>query len=154
MLRFTLRLWGPGRLRSPTRLLNQQIQAARETYPERFVTTPLMENLRLRAIILSTLRALLCFAIVSFPVVATAMTSNSATSGSAKKTKAQTAKLQSPKVIGAAGLIAVAQHQFELGKFEAAADYATEASRKAPLLDDYAQYIRAQAQYQLKNYSE
>lgn len=56
--------------------------------------------------------------------------------------------------MGAAGLIAVAQHQLELGNFSSAAEYATAASAKAPILDDYAQYIRAQAEYQLKNYSE
>ncbi len=68
--------------------------------------------------------------------------------------KAQSTKAQSPKVLGAAGLIAAAQHQLELGNFGSAADYATEASSKAPMLDDYAQYVRAEAEYQLKNYSE
>jgi len=55
-------------------------------------------------------------------------------------------------VVGAAGLISVAQHQLEKGNFSAAAEYATAASKKAPILDDYAQYIRAQAEYQLKDY--
>lgn len=59
-----------------------------------------------------------------------------------------------PKVVGAAGLIAVAQHQLDLGKCSAAAEYATAASGKAPMLDDYAQYIRAQAEYNLRNYPE
>ena len=113
-----------------------------------------MEDFRLRAIVLSKLRALLCSAIVSFAVAATAMTSNSAATGRARKPTSHTAKFQSPKVVGAAGLIAVAQHQLDLGKFDAASEYATEASRKAPVLDDYAQYIRAQAEYQLKNYSD
>jgi soluble lytic murein transglycosylase len=72
----------------------------------------------------------------------------------AAKAKAQVPKSQSPKVVGAAGLIAVAQHQFELGKFGPAAEYAMAASAKAPILEDYAQYIRAQAEYQLKNYNE
>jgi soluble lytic murein transglycosylase len=61
---------------------------------------------------------------------------------------------QPTKVVGAAGLIAVAQHQLDLGNFQAAADSASSASTKAPVLDDYAQYIRAQAEYKLKNYSE
>ncbi len=56
--------------------------------------------------------------------------------------------------MGAAGLIAVAQHQLDLGNCAAAIDYASSASTKAPVLDDYAQYIRAQAEYKLKNYSE
>ncbi len=48
----------------------------------------------------------------------------------------------------------MAQHQLDLGNFSAAAVYATSASSKAPILDDYAQYIRAQAEYNLKNYVE
>ncbi|MGI9069755.1 MAG: transglycosylase SLT domain-containing protein [Bryobacteraceae bacterium] len=62
--------------------------------------------------------------------------------------------IQAPKVVGAAGLIAVAQHQLDLGNLPAAAQYAASASKKAPLLDDYAEYIRAQAEYGLKNYAE
>lgn len=57
-------------------------------------------------------------------------------------------------MVGAAGLIAVAQRQLDAGNFAAAAEYATAGAKKAPILDDYAQYIRAQAEYQLKNYSE
>ena len=59
-----------------------------------------------------------------------------------------------PKVVGAAGLIAVAQHELDLNNPSAAAEYAKAASSKAPMLDDYAQYIRAQAEYLLKNYAE
>ncbi len=51
-------------------------------------------------------------------------------------------------------MLAAAQHQLEQGNFNAAADYATAAGRKAPLLNDYAQYVRAQAEYKLKNYPE
>jgi soluble lytic murein transglycosylase len=61
---------------------------------------------------------------------------------------------QSPKAVGAAGVLAVAQHQLDQGNFNAALDYATAAARKAPLLNDYAQYVRAQAEYKLKNYPE
>ena len=56
--------------------------------------------------------------------------------------------------MGAAGLIAVAQRQLDAGNFAAAAEYATAGAKKAPILDDYAQYVRAQAEYQLKNYAE
>ena len=59
-----------------------------------------------------------------------------------------------PKAVGAAGLIALAQHQLERGNFSTAADYATSGASKAPSLDDYAHYIRAQAEYGLKNYGE
>lgn len=73
----------------------------------------------------------------------------------AKKKKTQTAaKPPAPKAVGAAGLIAVAKHQLDIGSAQAAVDYATSASTKAPILDDYAQYIRAQGEYQLKNYGE
>jgi len=61
---------------------------------------------------------------------------------------------QSPRAVGAAGLIAVAQHQLDLTNYAAAADYATTAAKSAPTLDDYAHYIRAQAEYALRNYSE
>jgi soluble lytic murein transglycosylase len=59
-----------------------------------------------------------------------------------------------PKAVGAAGLIAVAQHQLDLGNFAAAAEYATSASSQAPILKDYAQYIRAQSEYRLRNYKD
>ncbi|HEX4170082.1 MAG TPA: transglycosylase SLT domain-containing protein [Bryobacteraceae bacterium] len=74
--------------------------------------------------------------------------------GSGKHTKKAAAKPQGPKVVGAAGLIAVARHQLEQNNLQAAVDYATSASAKAPVLDDYAQYIREQAEYGLKNYPE
>jgi soluble lytic murein transglycosylase len=68
--------------------------------------------------------------------------------------KPQTASLPEPKAVGAAGLIALAQHQLDLGNFSTAADYASSGAAKAPTLDDYAHYIRAQAEYGLKNYAE
>ena len=79
-------------------------------------------------------------------------TTAAATTKHTKKKAA--AKPQGPKVVGAAGLIAVAQHQLEQNNLQAAVDYATSASARAPVLDDYAQYIREQAEYGLKNYPE
>ncbi|HEY7303571.1 MAG TPA: transglycosylase SLT domain-containing protein [Bryobacteraceae bacterium] len=70
------------------------------------------------------------------------------------KKKHATPPLQPPKVVGAAGLISVAQRQLDSRNFTAAAEYATAGAKKAPILDDYAQYVRAQAEYQLKNYPE
>ncbi|HEY3456276.1 MAG TPA: tetratricopeptide repeat protein, partial [Bryobacteraceae bacterium] len=61
---------------------------------------------------------------------------------------------QAPKAVGAAGVLAVAQHQLDQGNFNAAVDYAAAAARKAPVLNDYAQYVRAEAEYKLKNYPE
>ena len=48
----------------------------------------------------------------------------------------------------------MAQHELDLGNFAAAAEYATAAGSKAPILNDYAQYILAQAEYRLKNYKD
>ena len=83
---------------------------------------------------------------------------HSATKSKARaKPKAKTAaapKPPAPKAVGAAGLIAVARHQLEMGNLAAAASYAASASTQAPVLDDYAQYLRAQAEYGLKNYAE
>jgi soluble lytic murein transglycosylase len=56
--------------------------------------------------------------------------------------------------VGAAGLIAVAQNELDRSDFAAAAESAKEAATKAPILDDYAQYIRAQAEYGLKKYDD
>ncbi len=63
-------------------------------------------------------------------------------------------KPESSKVVGAAGLIAAAQHELDMQNFTAAADYSSAAVSKAPVLADYAYYIRAQAEYGLHNYSE
>jgi soluble lytic murein transglycosylase len=70
------------------------------------------------------------------------------------RNRRQSAPSPPPKTLGAAGLIALAQHQLETGNYSAAADYATAGAAKAPTLDDYAHYIRAQAEYSLKNYAE
>lgn len=51
-------------------------------------------------------------------------------------------------------MIAVARHELESGHFPEAATYATAAAGKAPVLKDYAYYIREQAEYGLKNYSD
>lgn len=57
-------------------------------------------------------------------------------------------------MVGAAGLISVAQHELDQGNLPAAVEYATAAAGKAPILADYAQYIRAQAEYRLQKYDE
>ncbi|MBV9759299.1 MAG: transglycosylase SLT domain-containing protein [Acidobacteriaceae bacterium] len=74
-------------------------------------------------------------------------------SATARK-KPQSAAKPAPKAVGAAGLIALAQHQLELGNLRAAAEYAGSGAAKAPSLNDYAHYIRAQAEYGMKNYGE
>jgi soluble lytic murein transglycosylase len=66
-------------------------------------------------------------------------------------TKATTPK---PKAAGGAGLIAIAQRELESRHFDAASRYAKEAGAKAPALEDYAEYIREQAAYNLKDFNE
>jgi soluble lytic murein transglycosylase len=87
--------------------------------------------------------------LIALSVTATAPNKSAHAAKAAKKSAAP-----SPKVVGAAGLIAVAQHQLDLGNFAVAAENATAGAAKAPVLNDYAQYIRAQAEYKLKNYPE
>jgi soluble lytic murein transglycosylase len=79
---------------------------------------------------------------------------SSAKSKNAATPRNAPSKPQSAKTAGAAGLIAVAQRALEKNDLQGAAEYAAAASAKAPILDDYAQYIRAQAEYGLKNYDE
>ena len=73
----------------------------------------------------------------------------------ASKSSAATAapKPATPKMVGAAGLIAAAQHELDNKNFSASADYAQSAVSKAPVLADYAHFIRAQAEYELHNYA-
>ena len=56
-------------------------------------------------------------------------------------------------MVGAAGLIAAAKNQIDRKNYTAAVEFAKSASSKAPSLRDYAEYLRAQAEYELKNYS-
>ena len=76
-----------------------------------------------------------------------------ATAPAAKRAKKKPA-IVSSKSVGAAALIATAQHELEAGNFAAAAQHASEGATQAPKLDDYAHYIRAQAEYGLRNYPE
>ncbi|MFL6452050.1 MAG: transglycosylase SLT domain-containing protein [Bryobacteraceae bacterium] len=56
------------------------------------------------------------------------------------------------KMVGGAGLIAGAQYELDRKNYSAAVEYAKSASSKAPALRDYAEYLRAQAEYELKNF--
>lgn len=58
------------------------------------------------------------------------------------------------KMVGAAGLIAAAQNQLDHKNYSAAVEYAAGASSKTPTLRDYAEYLRAQAEYELKDYGK
>ncbi len=76
-------------------------------------------------------------------------------SAASLKARKQAAKANRPapvKSVGAAGPIALAQHQLETQNYAAASEYAKTAAGKAPVLADYAHYIRAQAELQLRHY--
>ncbi|MFL6417335.1 MAG: transglycosylase SLT domain-containing protein [Bryobacteraceae bacterium] len=57
------------------------------------------------------------------------------------------------KMVGAAGMLAAAQNELNRKNYVAAVKYASGAWSKAPTLRDYAEYLRAQAEYELKNYA-
>ena len=59
-----------------------------------------------------------------------------------------------PQASGPAANISLAKQYIELNNPASALEQANLAAAKVPQLNDYAQYYRAQAEYQLKNYSE
>jgi soluble lytic murein transglycosylase len=59
-----------------------------------------------------------------------------------------------PKAAGAAALLALAQRELDQRNFQVASEYAQRAGKQAPTLDDYANYIRAEAELSLRNYAE
>lgn len=87
-------------------------------------------------------------------LTAGALTPASTSQVPSRAARPKAAKPQPPKVVGAAGLIAIAQRELGKNNLQAAVEYATAASAKAPILDDYAQYVKAQAEYGLKNFAE
>jgi soluble lytic murein transglycosylase len=58
------------------------------------------------------------------------------------------------KAAGAAVLLALAQKQLDHNNLATAAEYAIRAAKEAPELDDYANYVRAEAQSRARNSSE
>ena len=77
-----------------------------------------------------------------------------ASAGSASKKKTKQTTAPKPKAAGGAGLIAIAQRQLTQGNYATASQYAKDAASKAPQLEDYAAYIREQAEYNLRDYAE
>lgn len=75
-----------------------------------------------------------------------------AASAAKKKTAASTAP--KAKAAGAAALLALAEKQLDDNNLQTAFEYASRAAKDAPELDDYANYIRAEAQARLRNPSE
>ena len=71
-----------------------------------------------------------------------------------RKAKKKPAGPPKPHAIGPAANISLARQYLELGNASAALEQANTAVVKVPLLNDYAQYYRAQAELQLKNYPE
>jgi soluble lytic murein transglycosylase len=74
-------------------------------------------------------------------------------SGSKATAKAQP-RPPKAKAAGAAALLALAQRELDANHLESAAEYASRAAKQAPELDDYANYVRAQAQARLRNGAE
>jgi soluble lytic murein transglycosylase len=77
-------------------------------------------------------------------------------SRSTKKTTHRKTEPEAPKAkaAGAAALLALAQRQLDQNNLQVASDYASRAAKEAPDLDDYANYIRAEAQTRLHNPAE
>ena len=93
--------------------------------------------------------ALLCSLLL---LSASAPVPASTAASSKKKTKKTTAP--KAKAVGGTGLIAAAQRELTQGNYATASEYAKQAASKVPQLEDYAEYIREQAEYNLKNYPE
>lgn len=70
------------------------------------------------------------------------------------KSVSHQAAARKSKAAAAAVTLAIAQRQLASLKFADAAKEAAAAAKRAPLLRDYSEYIRAEAEYQLKNYTE
>jgi soluble lytic murein transglycosylase len=71
-----------------------------------------------------------------------------------RKAKKKPAKPPGPQATGPAAAISLAKQYLELNNPKAALEQANLAAVKVPQLNDYAQYYRAQAEYQLKDYAE
>jgi soluble lytic murein transglycosylase len=74
--------------------------------------------------------------------------------GKKKKAPPKPAGAPKPQASGQAASISLAKQYLELNNASAALEQANIAVAKVPQLGDYAQYYRAQAEYQLKNYPE
>jgi soluble lytic murein transglycosylase len=80
--------------------------------------------------------------------------SHKKTTSSAAKKKTPASTAPKAKAAGAAALLALAQKQLDGNNLQTAVEYASRASQEAPELDDYANYVRAQAQARLRNPAE
>jgi soluble lytic murein transglycosylase len=96
-----------------------------------------------------------CLLLLGASAPLSASTATASTSSSKKKTK-KTKKTTAPKAkaVGGTGLIVAAQRELTQGNYATASEYAKQAASKVPQLEDYAEYIREQAEYNLKNYPE
>jgi soluble lytic murein transglycosylase len=63
-------------------------------------------------------------------------------------------KAPKAKAAGAAALLALARRELDQNHLPEAADYANRAAKEAPELDDYANFVRAQAQFRLHDGKE
>ena len=94
--------------------------------------------------------------LLAVAVILSSAPSLNAASRHAKRRAAKKAVHEAPKAkaAGAAVLLALAQRELDQGNLPVASEYAKRAAKESPTLDDYANYIRAQAEYRQKNYGE
>src|SRR5689334_14852716 len=99
-----------------------------------------------------------CLLLLMAFLTATSFAAVSKKTSTKRKAKAKTeipkAKAPKAKAAGAAALLALAQKQLDENNLTVAAEYAGRAAKQAPELDDYANYVRAQAQARLRNAGE
>lgn len=98
----------------------------------------------------------LFFAAIVLPLssaVPSTQRKKSSAKAASRPSKEKSAKRSEVKNVGAAGMIALAQAQLDSHNYSAASEYAKSAASKAPVLADYAHYVQAQAELQLRNYS-
>jgi soluble lytic murein transglycosylase len=73
---------------------------------------------------------------------------------SRRQTPVTQSKAPKAKAAGAAALLALARRELDQNHLTEAADYAGRAAKEAPELDDYANYVRAEAQFRLHDGKE
>jgi soluble lytic murein transglycosylase len=89
-----------------------------------------------------------------FLVLAPATPFAAATKRSSKRKPVTESTPPKAKAAGAAVLLALAQKELDQNRLSTAAEYATRAAKQAPELDDYANYVRAEAQFRLHDGSD
>jgi soluble lytic murein transglycosylase len=111
-------------------------------------------RVRWSSVILALLAAALSATLFAAAVKHSTTKRKSRAATSAAKKKAVAPAAPKAKAAGAAVLLALAQKQLDGNNLQTAVEYASRAAKEAPELDDYANYVRAEAQSRLRNPSE